>query len=126
MLYDGAIRFLQQAKKAIAENRIEDRYRSLTKASEVVQGLQICLDFENGGEIANILYGFYSSIDGRIFSIHRTNSIEACDEVIAEMKTMRDVWNEIDQGNVSGDGSEATMPSGETSGDAQQSVTLSA
>lgn len=96
MLYDGVIRFMQHAREAIAQKRIEDRYHVLSKASEVINGLQSCLDFENGGQIAKVLYSFYAQIDGKIFSIHRTNSIETCDEVIAELKQMRDVWHEID------------------------------
>jgi len=126
MLYDGVIRFVQQAKEAIAERRIEDRYKILRKASDVIQGMQACLDFENGGDIARILYGFYASIDGRIFSIHRTNSIETCDEVVAEMKTMRDVWQEIDQKN-NGDAVVKTPASThDGSTDSQENITLSA
>lgn len=97
LLYDGLIRFLQQAKTAIQENRIEDRFNLLIKASEVISGLQACLDFERGGDIAKVLYSFYASIDSRIFSIHRSASAAACDEVIAEIKQMRDAWHEIDQ-----------------------------
>jgi flagellar secretion chaperone FliS len=100
MLYDGAIRYIQQAKEAIREKRIEDRYRLLVKTGEIINGLQACLDFENGKEIARVLYQFYSSIDNRLFGIHRSNSIEECDEVIAELKQMREVWHEIDQGNI--------------------------
>src|SRR5690348_3031954 len=96
LLYDGAIRFMQQAKEAIYEKRIEDRYHLLLKASDVLMGLQGCLDFEQGGDIARLLYQFYSSLDHRIFSIHHTASIETCDAIIAELKQMRDVWDEID------------------------------
>lgn len=96
LLYDGLIRFLQQAKTAISENRIEDRFNLLIKASQLISGLQACLDFEQGGDIAKILYNFYASIDSRIFSVHRSNSIETCDEVLAEIKQMRDAWAQID------------------------------
>jgi flagellar protein FliS len=98
MLYDGAIRFVHQAKEAIRERRIEDRYHLLIRASGVVTGLQSCLDFENGGSIAKILYQFYSSIDQRLFSIQRSNSLDECEQVLADLKQMRDVWQEIDQG----------------------------
>lgn len=128
MLYDGVIRFLQHARDAIRENRIEDRYRMLTKASEVLMGLQGCLDFENGGNIAKILYSFYSTIDSRIFSIHRSSSIETCDEIIAEMKKMREVWHEIDTSSSSGNmaGSEPSAPTPPDPHTPEQGVTLSA
>ncbi len=123
MLYDGIIRFLHQAKEAIRDSRIEDRWRSLTKASEVIMGLQGCLDFEHGGDIARLLFNFYSSIDSRIFSIHRTGSVDTCNEVIAELKKMRDVWHEIDQGSVT----PPTPPSNAApSAPPDQNITLSA
>jgi flagellar protein FliS len=100
MLYDGAIRFIRQAKEAIRDGRIEERYHLLIKTSGIIGGLQSCLDFENGGNVAKILYQFYSSIDGRLFSIHHNNSIESCDEIIADLKQMRDVWHDIDQNMV--------------------------
>lgn len=97
MLYDGVIRFLQQAKEAIQEKRIEDRYHLVTKATEIIYGLQGALDFENGGRVAQILYNYYSAIDLRLFSIHHNNSAETCDELIADLRQMRDVWAEIDR-----------------------------
>ncbi len=106
LLYDGAIRCVQQAKEAIEQKRIEDRYNLLIKASELIGGLQGCLDFDNGGEIARILYSYYSSIDARLFAIHRTNSTQDCDGIINDLKAMRDSWNEIDQNNVAGNGSD--------------------
>ena len=96
MLYDGVIKLIQQAKDAINERRIEDRYNLLLKASNIIHGLQGCLDFEQGGEIANVLFSFYSSIDNRLFSVQRTNSLESCDEVIADLKQMRDAWASVD------------------------------
>jgi flagellar secretion chaperone FliS len=97
MLYEGAIRNMQQAKEAITEKRIEDRYNLLIKASEIVIALQSCLDFEAGGDVAQVLYDYYSSIDARIMTIHRSNSLEMCDRVIAELKEMRDAWQEVDR-----------------------------
>jgi len=103
MLYEGVVRCVQQAREAIVEKRIEDRYNLLIKASELIGGLQGCLDFDKGGEIAGVLYNYYASIDARLFSIHRTNSIEDCDVVIADLKQMRDAWEDIDKATVSGD-----------------------
>ena len=97
---------MQQGKDAITQKRIEDRYHLLIKASAIISGLQACLDFENGGHIAKVLYNFYSDVGGRIFSIHRTNSLQTCDEVIADVKKMRDVWHEIDQSAATADSEE--------------------
>lgn len=97
LLYDGVIRLIQQAKEAIVEKRIEDRYHLLMKASTIIHGLQGCLDYENGKEIANVLYSFYSSVDSRLFSVHHDNSLATCDEVINDVKQMRDAWIVVDE-----------------------------
>jgi flagellar protein FliS len=127
MLYDGVIRFMQQAKEAIRDKRIEDRYHILTRASDVVIGLQSCLDFDQGGEVARILYNFYSTMNARIFSIHRSASLETCDQVIAEMKQMRDSWDAIDQGSTSGATPSPATPAPATKPDSpDQTIILSA
>lgn len=115
MLYDGAIRFLQQAKEAMNEKRIEDRYHLLVRASNIVVGLQSCLDFERGGDIAKVLYQFYASIEMRIYALHYNNSVEACNEVIDSLKQMRDVWHEIDQSTASASGEAVSAASKEAS-----------
>jgi flagellar protein FliS len=98
MLYDGAIRFLQQAAEAIEKKDYETRYNKLTRVSDIVIGLQSCLDFDVGGDSAKILYDFYSAIDLRIFALHRSNDLKECQAVIAQMKEMREVWQNIDRG----------------------------
>ncbi len=96
MLYDGVIRFMQQAREAIIQNKIEDRFNLLVRASEIVVSLQACLDHESGGDIARILHDYYTSIDMRILSIHRSNSLEMCDSVISELREMREAWHHVD------------------------------
>lgn len=96
MLYDGIIRFLRQAQEAIEQKRIEDRFNLLVRASDVVLGLQACLDFDSGGQVARTLYDFYSSVDSRILTIQRTNDLGLCEELIKELKEMRDAWSAID------------------------------
>lgn len=109
MLYDGAVRFLQQAHEAMKNKQIEQRYHKLVKASDVINGLQTCLDFESGGPAARVLYDFYASVDARIALLHRTNDDAACIAIIEELKKMREVWNHIDQGGTPAE--PATPPS---------------
>ncbi len=98
MLYDGAIRFLKQAKEAMEQKKIMKRYRLLTRVSEIILGLQASLDFDNGQAVAKTLYDFYSSVDARILTLHRTNDAASCQALIDELKEMRDAWATIDQG----------------------------
>lgn len=96
MLYDGAIRFARQAGEAIEQNDFAERFRLLVKVSDIVTSLQAALDFENGGEVAQILYDYYSSIEARVHYVHRKNDQRILTSVITELKQMRDAWNNID------------------------------
>ena len=97
MLYDGMVRFMQQARSAMEEGRIEDRFTLLTKASAIVTGLQGCLDFEQNVEVSTTLYDYYAQVETDIFLLHRTNSLEQYDRLISQLKAMRETWHEIDK-----------------------------
>ncbi len=116
MLYEGMIRCLQQAKAAIEKNDIQERFNSLAKACEILNGLQISLDFNEGGDIAQVLYDYYAGLDSRISSIHFSNDKDMCDVCIEHIRMMKNAWDEIDQNydQQSGDkksSSQTDMPS---------------
>ena len=96
MLYDAVIRFLQQAKTAMAAKKYEERMRLIQKASNIILALHKHLDHEKGGEISKTLDAFYAAIDLRLLKLHRSNSQSDCDAIIAEIKLMRDAWDKID------------------------------
>lgn len=96
MLYDGVIRFVKQTKEAILTGNIESRYNYIEKACSVISGLQSSLDFEQGGTIAGLLDDYYFSIYMRLMSLHRSINPELCDQIIHELKMMRDAWEDVD------------------------------
>jgi|GEM_PF-755558 len=98
MLYDGVIRNLQQACEAMKNDQVEERFKKLLRASEIIIGLQSSLDFENGESAARILYDFYSSIDSRMLMLHRTSDVALCNTLIEELKEVREMWDKIDRG----------------------------
>lgn len=97
MLYDGALRFLNQAKEAMEKNDIESRFNKLVRAGEIIMGLQSSLDFEAGEEVAKILFDFYSLQDARILNLHMTNDVQSCEAIMRDLREMRDVWESIDK-----------------------------
>lgn len=97
LLYDAVIRFLQQSKTAIENKQYEERFNLLQKSSNILMGLNSALDFEQGGEISQMLSNFYSAMDLRIMTLNRSNSVEDLERIIREVKTMRDAWSEIDE-----------------------------
>lgn len=95
MMYDGAIRFMLQAREAMEQGDVETRYNRLVRVGEIVMGLQSSLDFEVGGDVASILYDFYSSIDMRVMTLHHNNDIPQYESIVADLRDMRNVWATI-------------------------------
>jgi flagellar protein FliS len=120
MLYDGTIRFLQQAKQAEEENNIPERFSLLTKASKIIVSLQSSLDFDASHDIATTLHDFYSSVSQRISELHRSRDLEKYDTLIADIKAMRDQWEKLDSEAASQATSTNAQPSAETTGDSSQ------
>ena len=95
MAYDGIIAKLKDARRAIEEKRIADRFNALTKVSNVVNALSTCLDHEKGGEVAGQLERFYNYQFFQIQNINIRNSTELCDQVIASFEEMRNAWSTV-------------------------------
>jgi len=110
-LYDGAILRLKEAKAAILENRIEDRFHAVMKAFTIMNGLQSCLDFERGGSIAPMLDGFYAHAMNRMLVINQTNDPAICDELVAFLAPMRESWAQIADGSAPSQEQPRTVPS---------------
>lgn len=92
MLYDGILKCLGEARSAIEENRIADRFNALKKASDIVNGLNSSLDFENGGEIAPMLDQFYNYAFFRLQRACMESSVEIVDELTSNITQMRNAW----------------------------------
>ena len=99
MLYDGAIRRLIEAKQAIAEQRTEDRFNLVQKSNAIVDALHGCLDYSNGGEIAQLLDRFYTYIGYRLQQINIQNDPAICDEVVQRLTEMRASWEGVATGS---------------------------
>jgi flagellar protein FliS len=97
MLYDGMLRNLKQAKDAMIAGDVSTRFQKLVRTGDIVMGLQSSLDFDAGGDVAKILFDFYSTIDARILSTLNSNNIELVDQLMQEVRDMRDVWENIDK-----------------------------
>lgn len=92
MLYDGILKCLADARSAIEENRIADRFNAIKKASDIVNGLNSGLDFENGGDIAPMLDQFYNYAFFRLQRACMESSVEIVDELTSNVTEMRDAW----------------------------------
>lgn len=95
LLYDGALRFVAQAKEAIGRGDIQGRHNANARAIAIVSYLMEILDPEQGGDVALRLMGIYAFLLKRLIRIDFENSPEICDEVRRHLQTLKTSWDAI-------------------------------
>jgi flagellar protein FliS len=100
MLYEGAIKFITQAKEAMESGDLEGVYHTLTKAGAVINGLQTSLDFRDASmEVAEVLDSFYSDVLYEINQALKCSNPENCDNAIVELRSMMEAWKQLAKGD---------------------------
>lgn len=94
MLYDGAVRFLNQAKVGFAEKNIEKIHNNITKVQNIITEFETSLDLENGGEFASNLFALYEFMSRQLSIANIKKREDSLDIVIKHMTELRDTWRE--------------------------------
>lgn len=99
LLYDGAIRYMNRAIAALAENNVPDKCKYLTLAMDIVMELTCMLDFEKGGEISKNLSSLYTFTLQELLHANTKNTLEEAEYSIRHsitiMSTLREGWVQI-------------------------------
>lgn len=94
MLYDGAIRFCQQAKIAIDDNDMATKGKYVGKSMAIISELTTSLDHEIGGEIAKDLDALYGYMLKELSTANMKNDKGPIDIVVKLLKDLRQTWAE--------------------------------
>jgi flagellar secretion chaperone FliS len=94
MLYDGAIRFLVIAKKALADKDIEKYSNHLIKTQQIVLEFMNSLDIELGGETAQNLYNLYEYFHYRLVQANIKRDVTMVEEVLDHLRNLKKTWEE--------------------------------
>lgn len=89
MLYDGAIRFVRQAKLAIEENRTADKAKAISKAMAIITEFSNTLNYEVGGEIALDLSRLYDFMTRELAAVNvRSDArrLEPVDRILLDLR----------------------------------------
>jgi flagellar protein FliS len=95
MLYDKAVSCLHDAIAAIEAGDIERRYKSTTRASEIITHLAVTLDMERGGEIAKNLEQLYRFMLKHLLDVNIRNDAKAAADVIKLLEPLRASWHQL-------------------------------
>lgn len=97
MLYDGAIRFLGEARTAIQAKNVRAKAVALDRALAIIGELQSTLQLEEGGDIAASLNSLYNYMNESLLLASANMDPKPVDHVIRLLKTLNSAWTEIAQ-----------------------------
>jgi flagellar secretion chaperone FliS len=92
MLYDGAIRFLTQAKEHLLAGQAKEAHFALVRAEDIISELMSSLDVDKGGEIASNLLALYEFMFMRLVDANVRKDPAPVDEVLEFLVTLRESW----------------------------------
>lgn len=94
MLYDGAIRFCNDAKRGIVANNPKTTYEGFRRTQDILDHLTSTLDM-NAGEIAANLGSLYEFMGRRLVEANLHRDTKAVDDVIGLLESIRTAYAQI-------------------------------
>lgn len=92
MLYDGAVKFCNQAITSLESKDYEKTHEFITKVQDILREFQITLDKRH--EISHQLDQLYDYLHHRILQANVKKDKEILEEVRDHLRTLRDTWKE--------------------------------
>jgi flagellar secretion chaperone FliS len=93
MLYSGCLKFIKLSKRAMAENKFEEKNTNIIKAQAIIQELKITLDPKV--ELSDSLVPLYEYMYNRLIEANMKNDTEILEEVEGYVADMRDTWKQV-------------------------------
>lgn len=93
MLYNGCIKFINQAKNALENNDFENKNYYIQRAQDIVQEFMITLD--QTVEISQQMLPLYEYIYHQLQQANIKNEVKYLDEALAYVTDFRDTWKEV-------------------------------
>ncbi|MCG8529285.1 MAG: flagellar export chaperone FliS [Desulfovibrionales bacterium] len=95
MLYEGCIKFLNQAKVSIEEKDVAKKGVLISRAMDIINELDGSLNAEAGGEIAKNLHQLYLFCNTRLLKANLHMECSHIDEVLKIIDGLRDAYAQI-------------------------------
>ena len=92
MLYNGCLKFIKLSKKAMADNKFEDKNTNLIKAQAIIQELRFTLDMNI--DLSKSLAELYDYMYNRLVEANMKNDTAVLEEVEGYVVELRDTWKQ--------------------------------
>ncbi|WP_339251331.1 flagellar export chaperone FliS [Sporosarcina sp. FSL W8-0480] len=97
MLYNGCLKFIHQAKKALEQGNIEEKNIATQKAQAIVNELMVTLD--RSVPISENMTVLYEFVNHRLIEGNIKNDNKMYDEAAEIITEFRDTWKQVIQIN---------------------------
>ncbi|GBG57511.1 flagellar protein FliS [Sporomusaceae bacterium FL31] len=94
MLFDGAIKFSNEAKQALEQKEFENANNAMLKVQDILSELMVTLDM-NQGDMAKHLYNLYKFYQGEVISANIQKDPLKLQPVIEFFEMFRETWIEV-------------------------------
>jgi flagellar protein FliS len=95
LLYDGALKFLHEAKECLTAKDMAGKGNCISRALDVLDELEGSLNLERGGDLARNLRGLYAFCSKHLVQANLKKSPQMIDEVIKIIAGLRNAYAEI-------------------------------
>lgn len=95
MLYNGCIKFMKLARKAIEENNVQEKNTNLQKAQNIIREFMVTLNMDI--EVSKNLMAMYDYINRQLMEVNLKNDLTILAEVEGYVTEFRDTWKEVVQ-----------------------------
>lgn len=92
MLFDGAIRFSEQARVAIGDDDFETMFNAITRAQAIVMELITSLDPEHDPALCEKLTSLYTFIYTQMVQASAERDVDRLNEAIKLLRFERETW----------------------------------
>ncbi|WP_394218441.1 flagellar export chaperone FliS [Halobacillus trueperi] len=93
MLYNGCIKFIRIARKAMQNNEIEKKNTNIQKAQKIIQELMVTMDQQYA--VTQEIMPLYDYMSRRLVEANTKNDVEILDEVEGLAVEFRDTWKQV-------------------------------
>lgn len=93
MLYNGSLKFLHLAKKAMESKDVATRNTNIQKTQNIIKELMVTLNMDI--PVSQNLMALYDYINRQLIKANIENSMEIVEEVEGLITEFRDTWKEV-------------------------------
>ena len=93
MLYDGALRFAEQAKVALQKKDFEASFNGISRVQKILSELTSALKHDVAPELCGKLAALYTYVYKKLIEANVDHNMAALDESIELLRYQRETWS---------------------------------